>query len=112
MRKPGSMEVIDVGVNVNRDEKKMAGCAFAWIPGEDGPTHVAPIKRDEDGRPARVMVKAAAGPSGRTPDERGPRKGRAPLVYEWNLGVERFHLSLSAALIDARTGIPRTGKRL
>jgi hypothetical protein len=42
----------------------------------------------------------------------GIRKGRGPLVDDWNLGVERFHLSLSAALIDARTGIRRTGKRL
>ena len=106
------MEVIDVGVKVTRDEKKMAGCAFAWMPGNDGPVQVAPIRRDEDGRPPRVMVKAAAGPSGRATDKHGPRRGRAPLVDEWNLGVERFHLSLSAALIDARTGIRRTGKGL
>ena len=90
----------------------MAGCAFAWMPGDDGPMHVAPIKRDEEGRPARVLVKATAGPSGRANSDRGPKKGRAPLVDEWNLGVEKFQLSLSAALFDAKTGIRRTGKRL
>ena len=108
MRKPGSMEVIDV----KKEEKKMAGCAFVWRPEGNEPLHVAPIKADRDGRPARVMVKATAGPSGQMTSDPGIRKGRGPLVDDWNLGVERFQLSLSAALIDARTGIPRTGKRL
>ncbi len=108
MRKPGSMEVIDV----KKEEKKMAGCAFVWRPEGNEPLHVAPIKRDRDGRPPRVMVKATAGPSGQMTSDPGIRKGRGPLVDDWNLGVERFQLSLSAALFDAKTGIRRSGKRL
>jgi hypothetical protein len=108
VRKPGSMEVI----GVKKYEKKMAGCAFPWRPEGHEPMHIAPIKRDEDGRPPRVMVKATAGPSGRMTTDPGNRKGRVPLVDDWNLGVERFQLSLSTALFDAKTGIRRTGKRL
>jgi hypothetical protein len=109
VRKPGSMEVIDVK---KEEKKKMAGCAFVWRPDGNEPLHIAPIRADEDGRPARVMVKAPPGPSGKTVSRSRPRKGPSPLIEDWNLGVERFQLTLSAALIDARTGIRRTGTRL
>ena len=102
------MEVIDV----KKYEKKMAGCAFPWRPEGHEPMHITPIKRDEDGQPPRVMVKATAGPSGKGVGRSRPRKGPSPLIEDWNLGVERFQLSLSAALFDARTGIRRTGKHI